>query len=131
MIARLDLRNIARARLRDAEKLLSARRYDGAVYLCGYAVEIALKARICRALGWSEFPETSRDFEGYQSLRTHRLDVLLHFSGVEARIKARLMAEWSIVAMWEPETRYRRVGTASMADASDMIPATKSVVAAL
>ena len=91
VIARSELGNIARARLRDAEVLLAARRYDGAVYLCGYSVEIALKARICRALGWSEFSETRRDFEGYQSLRTHRLDVLLHFSGAETRIKARLM----------------------------------------
>ena len=67
MIARSDLRNIARARLRDAEMLLRARRYDGAVYLCGYSVEIALKARICRTSGWREFPETNRDFEGYQT----------------------------------------------------------------
>jgi HEPN domain-containing protein len=131
VIAWSDLRNIARARLRDAEILLSAQRYDGAVYLCGYSVEIALKARTCRALGWSEFPETSRDFEGYQSLRTHRLDVLLHFSGAEARIKRRFMAEWSIVAMWEPDARYRRVGTASVADAADMIRAARSVVSAL
>ena len=89
---------------------------ERAVYLCGYSVEVALKARNCRALGWSEFPETSRDFEGYQSLRTHRLDVLLHFSGAEARVKTRFMAEWSIVAMWEPEARYRRVGTAGVAE---------------
>ena len=131
VIARSDLRNIARARLRDAEVLLGARRYDAAVYLCGYAVEIALKARMCRALGWSEFPETRRDFEGYQSLRTHRLDVLLHFSGAETRIKARLMTEWSIVGIWEPEARYRRVGTATAADAVGMIRAARSVLSAL
>ena len=131
MIARSDLRNIARARLRDAEVLLGDRRYDGAIYLSGYSVEIALKARICRTLGWSGFPETNREFDGYQSLRTHRLDVLLHFSGAEARIKMRLMAEWSIVAMWEPEARYRRVGTARASDATDMIRAAKSMVAAL
>jgi HEPN domain-containing protein len=131
VIARSDLRNIAQARLRDAEVLLEARRYDGAVYLCGYSVEIALKARMCRTLGWPEFPETSRDFEGYQSLRTHRLDVLLHFSGAEARIKGRLMTEWAMVVMWEPDVRYRRIGTASAADAGDMIRAARSVVSAL
>ena len=93
MIVRSDLRNIARARLRDAEVLLGNQRYDGAIYLSGYSVEIALKARICRTLGWSGFPETNREFEGYQSLRTHKLDVLLHFSGAEARIKRLFMAE--------------------------------------
>jgi len=101
------------------------------VYLCGYSVELALKARICRTLGWSDFPESNREFDGYQSLRTHRLDILLRFSGLEVRIKTRLMAEWSIVAMWEPEARYRRVGTASAADATDLIQAARKVVAAL
>ena len=131
MIARTDLRSIARARLRDADALLSTRRYDGAVYLCGYSVELALKARICRTLGWSDFPETTREFDGYQSLRTHRLDILLRFSGLEARIRTRLMAEWSIVAMWEPEARYRRVGTASAADAADLIQAAGKVLTLL
>ena len=123
MISRQQLRSIARARLRDAQVLLRARRYDGAVYLCGYAIEIALKARICRALNWPHFPEENREFEGYQSLRTHRLDVLLHFSGMEARIKTRMMAEWSLVEMWRPEMRYRPVGTAGRRDAADMVTA--------
>ena len=65
-------------------------------YICADTPsKIALKARICRALNWPHFPEENREFEGYQSLRTHRLDVLLHFSGMEARIKTRMMAEWS------------------------------------
>ena len=131
MISRQQLRSIARARLRDAQALLRARRYDGAVYLCGYAIEIALKARICRALGWPLFPEENREFEGYQSLRTHRLDVLLHFSGMEARIKTRMMAEWSLVEMWRPEMRYRRVGTADRRDAADMVTAATRLVSNL
>jgi len=31
---------------------------DGATYLCGYAVEVALKFRICLTLNWPEFPST-------------------------------------------------------------------------
>jgi hypothetical protein len=38
-----DLRAVARARVRDAQVLLQARRFDGAFYLSGYAVELALK----------------------------------------------------------------------------------------
>ncbi|MCB0065385.1 MAG: HEPN domain-containing protein [Caldilineaceae bacterium] len=70
-----------KARLEDAEVLLAANRYDGAMYLCGYAVELALKARICRTLKWAGYPSTRKEFEGYQSLRTHDLKVLLHLSG--------------------------------------------------
>ena len=85
----------------------------------------------CRTLAWADFPETNREFEGYQSLRTHKLDVLLRLSGVEAKIKRRLMAEWSIVAMWEPETRYRLIGTARATDAGDMVRAARALVTAL
>ncbi len=81
------LKSISRARLSDAKVLLEAKRYDGAVYLCGYAVELALKARICRTLRWSGFPETQSDFRGLLSVKTHDLEILLRFSGIEPRIK--------------------------------------------
>ena len=41
MIPVAELDRIARARLEDAKALLQAGRYDGATYLCGYAVEVA------------------------------------------------------------------------------------------
>ena len=131
MIPPAELRKIARARLKDAQALLAAKRYDGSVYLCGYSVEIGLKARICRALKWSDFPSTNREFKGYYSFRTHNLDVLLHLSGAEVKIKTRYLAEWSIVAMWEPETRYRPIGSATPDDATDMINAATAVLGAL
>lgn len=89
MIAVGDLRGIAEARLEDATVLRTARRYDGAVYLCGYVVEIGLKARICGTLKWNEYPATASEFQRYQSFRTHDLDVLLHLSGREAKIKGK------------------------------------------
>ena len=63
MIKVADLRKLVRARLKDAKSLLSERRFDGAIYIGGYVVEIALKARICRTLKWTEFPETRKEFE--------------------------------------------------------------------
>lgn len=99
MLAIRDLQRIARARLRDAEVLTRARRFDGSVYVCGYAVEIALKARICRTLRWAGFPGSNMEFQGYASFRTHDLDVLLHLSGREAIIKTRHLTAWSVVAM--------------------------------
>jgi hypothetical protein len=125
MISRKEIKKVARARLRDAEALVSARRFEGAIYLCGYAVELGLKARICRTLKWQGWPSARGEFDGFQSLKTHNLDVLLHLSGVEARIKTAMFIEWSIVAGWNPESRYNPVGTASASDASQMVIATK------
>lgn len=131
MILPTELRAIASARLEDAEALLRARRYDGSVYLCGYSVEIGLKTRICRTLKWHGFPSTNKEFEGYHSFRTHNLDVLLHLSGAEVTVKTKYLAEWSVVAMWEPGTRYRPIGTATSADANDMIKSAKILLGAL
>ena len=59
-----ELRKLARTRLKDAAVLFSSNRYDGSIYLCGYTIDLALKARICRTLNWSEFPETNAEFQG-------------------------------------------------------------------
>jgi len=131
MILPTELRTIARARLTDAEALLAAGRYDGSVYLCGYSVEIALKARVCRTLKWDGFPSTNKDFEGYHNFRTHKLDVLLHLSGAEKKIKAEYLVEWSVVAKWEPDTRYKQIGTATASEAIDMISSAKVLLKVL
>lgn len=110
MISTKELRAIARGRLQDAKVLLRAKRFDGAWYLCGYAVELALKARICRTLKWPAFPESKHDFEGLQSVKTHDLEILLRFSGIADRVKTKHMAEWSVVCLWNPEKRIGRVG---------------------
>jgi HEPN domain-containing protein len=121
MISTKDLRVIARARLRDAQVLLKAKRFDGAFYLSGYAVELALKARICRTLKWREFPQSGREFEDFRSLRTHNLEVLLKFSGVEERVTAKRAAEWSVVADWDPEKRYQAIGALKPLEAEQMV----------
>ena len=123
MIDAKDLRSIARARLRDAKILLRAKRFDGAFYLCGYAVEIALKGRICRTLKWSGFPDTTQDFKGLQSLKTHDLEILLRLSGVEAQVKAKRLAEWSKMLDWNPEKRYQPIGKSTEPQATDMVTA--------
>jgi hypothetical protein len=105
-----QLREIARERIKDAEALFGAERYDGAMYICGYAVEIALKARICTTLHWPDFPQTDSEFGGhnrkYSPFKTHLLDLLLSYSGCEDRIRNRFIAEWSLVGSWDPQSRY-------------------------
>jgi len=131
MIARTSLRHIAWARLKDAEVLFNNRRTDGAIYLCGYAIELALKSRICKSLKWKEFPDTKKEFEGFESLRTHNLDVLLAFSGIEPKIKNNYMVEWSQVTGWNPELRYKPVGSAKRSDTRDMISSARTLLRAL
>ena len=121
MISPKELRTIAKARLRDAQVLIRARRFDGAWYLCGYVIELALKARICRTLKWSGFPESGDDFKGLQSVKTHDLAILLKFSGVEGRVKAKHMAEWSVVLKWNPEKRYQANRLSTAQEAGDMV----------
>ena len=121
MISIRELKKIASARLKDAEILFQGKRYDGAVYLCGYAVELILKAKICKTLNWTDFPSSNSEFQGLQSFKTHRLDLLLSLSGQEGKIKATYFADWSIVASWDSETRYSIIGTVTEIDAFNMI----------
>jgi hypothetical protein len=116
-----QLRAISEARLQDAIVLLENDRIDGAAYLCGYAVELALKARICITLNWEGFPQTRSEFEDYSSFRTHKLDVLLRLSGQEKRIKAEQLDEWSSVLPWSPEGRYQAVGHSERANIEVML----------
>lgn len=129
VLSAADLKTIARARLADAAALLAASRLDGSAYLCGYVVELALKARICRTLKWPAFPEKRNEFEGLQSFKTHDLDVLLRLSGREQYIKVTLFPEWTIVSQWNPEARYQMAGAVSVATARNMIFAAQKILA--
>ena len=60
MLDRKDIKAIAKARLKDAQVLLRGNRFDGAIYLCGYAIELALKARICQTLKWGGYQRGPR-----------------------------------------------------------------------
>jgi HEPN domain-containing protein len=131
MIDLNELRKIAEERLKDAEALLAAGRYDGAIYLGGYVVELSLKSRICQILNWKGFPQTRSEFQNYLSFKTHDLDVLLSLSGAEDKIKTGYLAEWSAVATWDPEARYNPIGGASKGDAELLIESARKLMGAL
>ena len=128
MISRIDLQKMAQAKLEDAEVLLQAQRYDSAVYICGYAVELALKARICLVLNWNGYPSDNAEFQKYQSFKTHDLKVLLRLSGTEGIMTNKYKSEWSAVNTWNPELRYKLVGSTSFQTASSMITNTKTLL---
>jgi hypothetical protein len=133
MIKRLDLRKIARARIKDGEILFRVGRYDGALYLCGYAVEMALKARICKTLHWDGYPENAKEFHNFKTFKTHDFDTLLRLSGLEEKIKINkvLMADWSVVGAWDPKIRYNPIGTAKEQEVNSMIQSSKKLVRVL
>ena len=102
------LRAVARARLDDAWVLLKAaqetkspQRRVGSIYLAGYAVECALKARICY--------ETVADILRKEYF-THDLQWLLSRTTMSIRIR-RQEGIWQsfvlIRSVWEPALRYQ------------------------
>ena len=131
MILAADMEQKARSYLHAARALSRAAHaeYDASVYVCGYAVEIALKVRICRTLGWAGYPETLGEFR-LASFKLHDLEALLHLSGVEATLKSDflLLSSWTVVRDWNPEQRYQRLGTKTEADARAMTVATARIL---
>jgi hypothetical protein len=100
---------------KDATVLFEGSRYGAAVYLMGYAIEYALKRRICLDLEFNlGFPELNSEFSKYSSqvaaynavnkgkqlnqlrqIKNHRLGELLSFSGMEKRIRDNYFEYWN------------------------------------
>lgn len=113
-------------KVRDARVLIREKRFPASVYIAGYAVEIALKYKICRSLGFTRgFPETKQELNRcladsiqihprpqalhITDIRNHDLSRLLTWSGEESRIITFFQSEWTIVTQWDPEIRYRKL----------------------
>lgn len=131
MIGIIELMRLAYARLADARALHAAGRYDAAMYLSGYAVELALKARICQTLEWEGFPQTRREFEHLGSFKVHNLEALLRLSGAERRIRMQYDQDWREVENWEPALRYAPEGTANPHAAERVLASARQIVRAL
>ena len=126
MIPTLTLKYLIACRVNDANVLIKNRRFPASVYMAGYAIEIALKYKICRSLQFRQgFPETKQELNTYLTtinqpnvqpliiqlgdIRNHDLNKLLFYSGEELKIKNNFFTEWTIVAQWTPENRYKKI----------------------
>ncbi|NBC17904.1 MAG: HEPN domain-containing protein [Bacteroidetes bacterium] len=107
MLTRQDLLDNVDEKLRSAQILYDAASYDSSFYLCGYAVELALKARIVKHLKWKGFPENKGENAAFRAVAKHDLDYLLRFTGIEAQIKPALGTEWTTILEWNVELRYK------------------------
>lgn len=117
---------ISETRLKEAKLLYANGMYDGAVYLLGYSLEAALKARICKILD-SDYPDTG---DHYRSFLTHKFEILIRLAGLQKQLDALKVANatfatnWSLLALaWSEQKRYTTIGTAAQADVADMIAA--------
>lgn len=130
MLSSQTLYDLAKCRFDEAEILLANQKPDGAVYLSGYAVELMLKRRIVHVLDWDGFPDSNSEFEQKKSFRIHKLDTLLHFSGLEKKLKAdnALFARWQIASTWDSEIRYREIGKMTEDEARDVVEASRDIL---
>jgi HEPN domain-containing protein len=107
---RNDLRQLARIRLKEARALIEAKCFDGAYYLCGYAVECALKACVAKATRRSDFP----DLEKAKASYTHNLASLVKQAGLEADRLAEAASDstfdlkWNVAKDWTEKSRYEQ-----------------------
>jgi HEPN domain-containing protein len=109
-------------RIADARVLLRARRYAAAYYMCGYAVECALKACIARQTRSSDFPDLNKVRDSW----THNLSALVKVAGLDADRTREESADpifkryWATTQGWSESSRYeRRTG----AEARDLFTA--------
>ena len=137
MISHEELRKIANTRLKDAKILHENKSNDGALYLCGYAIELGLKAVITknlsssRQLSYNHIPSTKEEFAIVQKITNHKLDELLGLvpSNIVQKIKTKYLAEWSLVQKWNPEMRYAPIrGASAKKEAGEVIKAVERIL---
>lgn len=122
-----DFKKLTNKRLKEAELMFQNNRYDCAVYLSGYSIELMLKLNVCKLFKLSQgYPENRLELDTYpdglkenfliglrqislKTFRTHNLNDLLLISGKEFKIKNVLLIEWTEILYWDPELRYRIV----------------------
>jgi hypothetical protein len=109
-VNRSDFQLLAETRVREAKALIDAGLFDGAYYLCGYAVECGLKACIANATQAGEFPDKTKVNKSY----THELDTLLGVAGLRTTLDTAsasnpaIELNWKIAVDWNEEARYLR-----------------------
>ncbi len=114
-------------RLVEAKALLDLNHWEGAYYLAGYAVELALKACIIKMLlSTDAFPGIGFSKDCY----THDLEKLVGLAKLDRARKSAnaanltLERNWGIVLEWSEQKRYHEV---SEIEAREVYPAIADV----
>ncbi len=105
---RIELQEIAELRVVEAQLLFDNRRFEGAYYLLGYALECAFKACVAKQIHEHDFPDRKFVNDSY----THDLEKLLNVSGLkvehekQATRSPAFELNWTVVKDWSEEARY-------------------------
>ena len=124
MSTRRELQQLACLRLKEAEALFAAGCYDGCAYLCGYVVELGLKAAICATLGVDNYPEERLK----RAFSTHNFEDLKLLAGMDQAFTTspEHLANWSVASKWKPERRYEPEGTYDQVAAEEVLEAVRT-----
>ena len=110
IVNRTDLQQLAEMRVEEAQVLFDARKFDGAYYLAGYAVELALKACIAKLTNQHDF--YSKDIAN--KCFNHKPETLVMVAGLQSRLEAAMKADidlksnWGVACVWNESSRYDR-----------------------
>lgn len=144
MILKPTLKSLSAKYLLDAKVLLLNKRYSSSIYIAGYAVELALKFKICETMVFKlGFPENKAEFNYYFSdtrkvllratiqelreIRNHDLKKLLRYSGEQYNLETNFVAEWNKVKDWNPEMRYEN-NIIRQSRANDFLNSAKTII---
>lgn len=101
------LKAAAAVRLADAEALLKAERFVGAVYLAGISLECALKYAICEKQRIVDLHQKHPDLT---AAKGHDLQVLLDRSGLGQRMSRSMHEDFVKIKVWNVGLRYNPTG---------------------
>jgi hypothetical protein len=105
-LTRRDFQRLCDIRLGDAEALFTSRRWAGAYYLYGHAIECAIKAIIAKETRRYEFPDKKRA-EGSHS---HDLAALARLAGLDWETEGvgdpLFTVNWEEAKRWSEAVRY-------------------------
>lgn len=137
MISYQKIQKLGKMRLGDARVLYDKKRYNGALYICGYANEFALKALICKRLKLKGIPNTSKEFKNIQDIKTHNLENLKKLlENIDKKVVDEFITKnkshWDYVLNWHPETRYsdpdEKLPKQQKKDTEDLIKSTTVIL---
>jgi hypothetical protein len=112
-VNRSDFQQLAELHLEHARALLDVQLYSGAYYMCGYVIECALKACICKQTNQYDFYSYPKEA---QQAWSHNFANLIDASGLEEQFEAARQADsaldvkWNEVEDWSESSRYEPRG---------------------
>jgi hypothetical protein len=106
------LKTLALERLQEAECLIENGHFGGAYYIGGYAIELALKAVVCKKLDIEIFDKETVPRHITKSFMIHDLSDLIILAGMTSELEEKCQIDgsfqisWSLVSDWSEQRRY-------------------------